>query len=87
MTFLGKLKGWATEVKDAVIWGVKHPRTVRKAVVAAAVHAAMMVTVFSTLFPHTSAVHAATLTAITALCTGVATFLSSNGVVERTGGP
>lgn len=84
--FLARLKGWACRAKDDVVWGFKHPKTIRKTIVAAATHAAAMVAVFTVLFPHTSTVHAATITAITTILTGTITFLTSNGVVERTGG-
>lgn len=84
--FLTKVKGWAGKLKADVIWGIQHPKTVRKAIVAALVHAAAMVAVFTILFPHTSTVHAATITAITTAITGMITFLTSNAVVDRTGG-
>ena len=84
--FLTKVKGWASQAKADVVWGFKHPKTVRKAIVAAAVHAGTMVAVFTILFPHTSTVHEATITAITTILSGTITFLTSNAVVDRTGG-
>lgn len=83
---LTKVKGWASRTKADVVWGFQHPKTVRKAIVAAATHAATMVAVFTILFPHTSTLHEATITAITTILTGTVTFLTSNGVVSRTGG-
>lgn len=80
------LKGWASDVKRDVAWGLKNPKTIRKAVVAGLTHATAMIAIFTTLFPHTSSAHAAWITALSSLLTGTVTFLTSNEVVERTGG-
>lgn len=84
MSISSFLRSEAKQVGAHLLWGIKHPATVRKASIATLTHVAALVAAFSYFLPHVSTSHVAAFTAVTGGITWLTTFLSSNAVVEAT---
>lgn len=72
---MAKVFGWVTGAVSAVTSSIP---AVRKAVIAAGAHAALLASLFTFVFPQTSVLHASAITTATALLVGFGTWLTPN---------
>lgn len=81
MTFA---KGWLSKAKGDVVWAVKNPNTVRKAIAAGATSALTVLAFLMIVLPSVSGAHAAGCAALVGILTHLSTFFVANQVVEPT---
>jgi hypothetical protein len=72
---MNKVLGW---IPKFVAYVTDSIPAVRKAVVAAAAHAALLASLFTFVFPQTSVLHASAITTATALLVGFGTWFTPN---------
>lgn len=72
---------YLAELKDSIVYSVKHPNSARKAVVAALVPFVGILGVFTTVV-HTSGTVATGVAAVVGILNGAVTFLTKNEVVN-----
>jgi hypothetical protein len=82
---MSSFKQYLADTKQAVVWAVKHPSTVRKAIVSVLASVIQDVVVFTAVVPLPANVVAIVAT-VKGVLVGVLTFLTSNKVVAVTDG-